>query len=62
MNKKCFMCSKELNPDDLVGLCPKCMYETFGEKMADHIVNNFKEAKQKGTLLFSDWFLAYLFK
>lgn len=54
MNKKCFMCQVELKQEDLVGLCPKCMYETFGEKMANHIVSNFKEAKQKGTLLFND--------
>ena len=52
--KKCFMCSCEINQEtgtEIDGMCKQCAFKIWGPKMAEHINQQFSNAKEKGELM-----------
>ena len=50
MSKKCIYCHEKISDNCVVDFCERCGRGAFGDKMFKTIVNNMKEAKQRGDL------------
>ena len=48
--KKCIYCKCEIPEENVVDFCDRCGYGAFGEKMFHAIIQNMKDAKQRGDL------------
>lgn len=47
---KCFYCKVDIGEGSVVGMCYKCMYQIWGEKMSRAIISNMEKEKDKGNL------------
>ena len=50
MVKRCIYCSKEISEDSVVDVCKSCMYQVWGEKMSQAIIENMTKEKDAGNL------------
>jgi len=50
MSKKCIYCKCEIPENSVIDFCERCGCGAFGEKMFRAIVQNMKEAEQRGDL------------
>ncbi|MBR9705854.1 hypothetical protein GOV14_02350 [Candidatus Pacearchaeota archaeon] len=48
--KKCIYCKCDISNDSVIDFCERCGKGVFGEKMLGAIVENMKEAQQRGDL------------
>lgn len=48
--KKCFYCKVDIGKGSVVGMCYKCMYQIWGDKMSKAIISNMEKEKDKGNL------------
>ena len=54
MAKKCVYCNQEISDARSLDVCDKCGVGVWGKKMFDAILQNMKEADEKGNLRFND--------
>jgi len=48
--KKCLYCNSEILDESVVEFCETCGKRVWGSKMLKAIIENMKEAKEKGNL------------
>lgn len=48
--KKCIYCKCEVSDESVIDFCERCGKGAFGEKMFNAIIQNMKEAGQRGDL------------
>lgn len=48
--KKCMYCSCDIPKESVIDFCERCGRGVFGDKMLRAIVQNMKEAEQRGDL------------
>ena len=48
--KKCLYCNSEILDESVVEFCETCGKKVWGSKMLKAIIENMKEAKEKGNL------------
>jgi len=54
MTKKCVYCNQEISDKRSLDVCDKCGVGVWGKKMFEAILQNMKEADEKGNLSFND--------
>jgi len=54
MAKRCVYCNQEISDTRALDVCDKCGVGVWGKKMFEAILQNMKEANEKGNLLFND--------
>ena len=50
MVKRCIYCSREIEDSSVVDVCKSCMYQVWGEKMSQAIIENMTKEKDAGNL------------
>ena len=48
--KKCIYCKQDIHEESVTDFCERCGKGAFGDKMFSAIIQNMREAKQRG-----DW-------
>ncbi len=48
--KRCIYCKCGLSEESVIDFCERCGHGAFGEKMFKVIVQNMKDAKERGDL------------
>ena len=57
MYKKCIYCGVDIPKESVIDFCSKCGKGVWGEKMFNAIVQNMEEARRKGDILHSGFFI-----
>lgn len=50
MVKHCIYCKSEIEQNSVVDVCARCGLAVWGEKMFKAIIDNMKNAREKGSL------------
>ena len=53
--KKCIYCKSEIDDTSVIDFCERCGRGAFGDNLFTAIVQNMKEAKQRGDLEQGGW-------
>ncbi len=48
--KKCMYCKCDISSNSVVDFCNRCGVAVFGEKMLNAIIQNMREAEERGDL------------
>ena len=54
MVKKCIYCKCDVAEESVIDFCERCGKGVWGEKMFNAIIQNMKEAKENGDLVYSE--------